>query len=384
MRILSIIIIGFVICACGSQKVEVNEPPADEEEVEVKYSAEDFVSRASLERAELTTAVDEKRFRAAAPVTTQFDPSDKIIYLVGRLKSVPTDATIEVHWFLDSDPRPMLVSSIQGSDSFQFVSAFSSADGRFIVGTYSARVLVNERDVGGISFVIGNPDTTSNALVSNVAFSTAVTGDMKPKKPSKKFGKGTRKLYVTFDVKGAQPDSEADVIWYRGVESFHSSSLALGQNRRYGAHVESSGGLPDGEYRVEVHVGSSMAADEKVIIGDKTGGTPSVDSIEFGLVLKDNNMPKKAMTVFKRNTPVIQCGFRFIDLPPGSVIEVRWMKVESDGDELFYKNASNLSTGGSGTMGAPWEPGYELAPGTYKAAIAVNDEVLAEESFRIE
>jgi len=372
--------------ACGSSPKETASPAddyEDEEAAEVKYTAEDMVPRAVLDRAELTTAVDEKRFRAAAPIQTEFSPSDKIIYFVGKLKRVPTDATIEVRWFLDRDPRPMLVSHVQGSDTFSFVASFRPEDARFVVGTYAARVFVNDEDVGGRDFVIGHPDPTGAAMVSKVAFSTAVTGNMKPKKPTTKFKSGTKKLYVTFDVKGAEPDTSADVLWFRGDESFHSSEVGLDGNRRYGAHVESPGGLPDGEYKVEIHVGSTPAVTETVLIGKKIGG-PTVDEIEFGLVLKDNNMPKRAMTTFRRDTRVIQCGFRFIDLPPNSTIEVQWVFVGSDGDSLMYKNVSSLPSGGSGTMGAPWEPGYELDRGDYKVIISVNDTPLGEESFKVE
>lgn len=370
--------------ACGgANKADVTDPSSEEEDIEVKYTAADMVSRAVLDRAELTTAVDEKRFRAAAPVRTQFEPSDKIIYFVGKLKRVPTDASIEVRWFLDRDPAPMLVSNVHGSDTFQFAASFSPQEKRFLEGSYSARVFVNDRDVGGASFVVGQSDPTGSVAVSKIAFSTAVTGAMKPKRPSAKFRRGTKKLYVTFHVKGAEPGASADVLWFRNGESFYSSQVGLDKNRRYGAHVESSGGLPDGEYLVEIHIGADAAESKKIVIGKKTGG-PSVDEIAFGLVLKKNNMPKRSMSVFRRDTSVIQCGFRFVDLPPSSTIEVEWLLQESDGDSLMYQNVSSLASGGSGTMGAAWEPGYELAPGDYKVVVSVNDTPLGEESFKVE
>jgi hypothetical protein len=379
-----LLITAVLSTACGgADKTDVNAPSSPEEDVEVKYTAADMVPRAVLDRAELTTAVDEKRFRAAAPVRTQFELSDKIIYFVGKLKRVPTDASIEVRWFLDRDPAPMLVSSVHGSDTFQFVASFSPQEKQFLEGSYSARVFVNDRDVGGVPFVVGRSDPTDSAEVSKIAFSTAVAGAMKPKRPASKFRSGIKRLYVTFFVKGAEPGAAADVFWFRNGESFYSSQVGLDKNRRYGAHVESSGGLPDGEYRVEIHIGPETAACEKVVIGKKTGG-PSVDEIAFGLVLKQNNMPKRAVSVFRRDTSVIQCGFRFVDLPPSSTIEVEWLLQERDGDSLLYKNVSSLASGGSGTMGAAWEPGYELAPGDYKAVVSVNGTPLGEESFKVE
>jgi hypothetical protein len=378
-------VIGILAEACGGAKNTTVSAPLPEDDVEAKYTAEDMVPRAVLDRAELTSAIDEKRYRAAAPIQTEFQPSDKIIYFVGKLKRVPTDATIEVRWMLDSDPTPMLVSDVQGSDSFQFAASFSPTEEQFFVGSYQARVFVNDRDVGGVPFVIGNPDPTGNGtLVSNVAFSTAVNDAMKPKKPSDKFKSGTKKLYVSFDVKGASPDTTADVIWYRGDQSFNESELQISRNQRYGAHVESPGGLPDGQYRAEIRIGGNAAAEKTVVIGNKGGNGPTVDEIELGLVLKEDNMPKKAMTSFRRDTSVIQCGFRFVDLPQSSVIEVQWVQCGPEGENLLFRNVSNLDTGGTGTMGAPWEPGYELEPGEYKVIISVNEQPLGEEPFKVE
>jgi hypothetical protein len=216
-----------------------------------------------------------------------------------------------------------------------------------------------------------------------VAFSTAVRGNMKPVRPSAKFKKGTRKLCVSFDVKGADRGSLADILWYRGGEEFHSSEVEITGDQRYAAHVESPSGLPDGEYKVEILIAQQLQVSKTIVIGNKEAGGPSIDEIALGLALKDNNMPKRTMSKFRRDTSVIQCGLRFLDLPADSVIEVQWFYVQRDGEMLLYKNRSNLPSGGSGTMGAAWELTHELDPGDYKVVVIVNDEPLGEEPFEI-
>lgn len=389
MKKLTLLLAPFFLAACGGAGNSGPKSPSsqNQDDVEVRYGAEDFAARAELARAELTTAVDAKRYRAAGPVTDQFRKSEPVIYLVGRLKKVPTDATIEVRWFLDEDPRPMLVSNIQGSDNFQFIADFRPAEAAFEEGAYSARVFINDKDIGGISFVIGDPEAASSMsadMVSGVKFSKQITGNMKPKKPSTKFKSGTKKLYVSFDVKGAPRGSVADIHWYRGEESFHSAEVVLQGNRRYGVHVESPSGLPDGEYKVEIYVAQQLIETATAKIGNGGGGGPTIDDIALGLTLKTDNMPQRRLSRFKRDTAVIQCGLRFLDLPEDSTIEIQWLVMEDGGEVLLYKNRSNLSTGGSGTMGAAWEPTHELSPGNYKVAVLVNDEPLREESFEIE
>jgi hypothetical protein len=206
---------------------------------------------------------------------------------------------------------------------------------------------------------------------------------MKPKKPKGRFPRGTRTLYVSFELKGADPDSMADVFWYRGSDAFHNSEISLSGNRRYAAHVASPSGLPNGEYRVEILRGGRILAEKTVIIG-KGGGGAAIDDVALGLTLKDNNMPKRRMKVFKRNTNVIQCGLRFVDLPSESVIELQWFLVEEDGETQVYTNRSNLPSGGSGTMGAAWEPNYELTKGDYKVVVLVNELAMNEAEFKVE
>ncbi len=389
MRKLILLLAPLALAACGgAANSDIEDPSSrNDDDVKVRYSAGDFAARAELARAELTTEVDAKRYRASGPITSRFEKSEPVIYFVGRLKKVPTDATIEVRWFLDEDPRPMLVSNIQGSDNFQFIADFRPVEATFVEGTYSARVFINETDIGGTSFAIGDPAaalSVSAEMVSKVKFSKQVTGDMKPKKPNKQFKSGTKKLYVSFDVKGAPRNAVADIHWYRGEEGFHSGEVVLQGNRRYGVHVESPSGLPDGEYKVEIYVAQQLMKTATVKIGKGGGSGPSIDDIALGLTLKGDNMPKRRLSRFKRDTTVIQCGLRFLDLPVDSVIEIQWLAMEDDGEVLLYRNRSNLSTGGSGTMGAAWEPTYELTPGSYKVAVLVNDEPLGEESFEIE
>jgi hypothetical protein len=374
--------------ACGGARDgEISDPSdEEEEELEFKYTAADMVSRAELARAELTTAVDAKRYRAAAPITTSFDKSAPVIYFVGRLKRVPTDATIEVRWFIDSQSEPMLVSDIQGSDNFQFVADFSPLESRFEDGTYSARVFVNGTDIGGIGFSIGNPEAAMDVdmVVSNVKFSTAVRGNMKPKRPRRQFPRGTRKLYVGFDVNGAPRGVVADISWHRGEELFHTDDVVIDGDQRYAVHVVSQSGLPEGEYTVEISVGGQLQKTAKVAVGKRRVNGPTIDDIALGLTLQGNNMPTRRMSRFKRDTSVIQCGLRFLDLPADSIIEIQWLAMEDEEEVLLYRNRSNLPTGGSGTMGAAWEPSYELSPGPYKVAVLVNDEPLGEEAFEIE
>ena len=73
-----------------------------------------------------------------------------------------------------------------------------------------------------------------------------------------------------------------------------------------------------------------------------------------------------------------------MDLDPDSVIELQWYSIDDDGESQVYTSRSTLPSGGSGTMGAAWEPNYDLAKGEYKVVVLVNDMAMNEGIFTIE
>ncbi|MCP4602664.1 MAG: hypothetical protein GY847_19475 [Proteobacteria bacterium] len=384
-----LIMISFVlVTACGGAEQGTDPTSASKpeslEESEASYTAQDLVPRAVIVRADLTTAVDAKRYRATAPIASEFTATEPVIYLVGRLKRVPTDSTIEVHWFLDAFAKPLLISHVQGSDSYQFVASFRPTERKFVRGSYTARVFVGDLEVGGRSFVIRDKEIESKgSRVRRVQLSKKVTSKMKAVRPTTKFKKDAKRICVSFGVTGVDHGVVAEVQWLRGDEIFHSEDVTLDGDKRYATNIHSMMGLPNGSYEVKILILNKVLAKKSFQIGKSSTGT-AIDALELGLELRANNMPVKSKRAFKRDTPVIQCGLRFLDLPPNTVIEIQWIQIEEDGDVVRYMNRSNFASGGSGTMGAAWEPTHELDPGEYKTIVVINGEAMAEEEFKIE
>ncbi len=355
------------------------------EDINVQLSAEDLRLRATLQRAVLTTAVDARRYRPSAPEQTEFDPTVPIIYLVGKLKHIPTHSRIETRWYRDADPEPLLVSDVRGSESYQFIASLSAEDKRFIPGTYIVRIFVDHKEVGARPFrITGTDPLDQGAKIARIAVSPKVDRNMNPKAPAKRFKRGTHRLYASFVARHVIPGSVATVRWLRNGNLFHEEDMEIDGERRYGAQITANGGLPSGAYEVEVQIDATPMGNTFFKIGNGNGdGGPAIDTVRLGHQLNANNMPKKALKEFRRDTSVIQCGLRFLDVPQDSVIEIQWVQIEEDGESVCYVNRSSLAAGGSGTMGAAWEPTYELTPGQYKAVVLVNDEVLAEQDFVI-
>ncbi len=371
--------------ACGGANSNSNRPQSEEAESgEIGMTAADMVPRAVVSRADLTTAVDEKRYRATAPLKTEFKPTEKMIYLVGRLKNVPTDSTIEVRWFLDISPKPLLISHIQGSDRYQFVASFQPTERKFLRGSYAARIYVNSEEVGSVPFLIRDDESSlSGTRVSQVRISKKITRKMKARHPSTLFERGTQKLYVSFNASGVYPDTVAEVNWFRQGQVFHNEDVIMAGDHRYAAHIRSSEGLLSGEYKVEIVVDDLVKATQDFVVGENAMG-PTIDMVELGVELNSNNMPKQVLSVFNHDISVIQCGLRFQDLLPNSMVEIQWIQIEEDGESVLFVTRTNVASGGSGNLGAAWEPSHELTPGTYKVAIMVGEEILAEAPFQIE
>ncbi|MDJ0762868.1 MAG: hypothetical protein QNJ97_07740 [Myxococcota bacterium] len=375
--------IFFIACGGASPSGKPTVDVPEQDEIEVGYDAGDFVPRAVLARAELTTAVDAKRYRSAAPVTTTFSVKERIIYFVGKLRKVPTDAAIEVRWFLDALPDPVLISDVRGSDTFQFIASFEPTQKKFIRGTYTARVYVNDTEIGAKPFEIYDTNAEQRGtIVRNLALSKRVNRKGRPQKATHRFRAGIKKIYIGFDVKNPEVGAVAEVHWTRNGSTFHTEDVQLSGDDRYTAFIASEGGLPDGEYAVQVSVFDVAGATKPFTIGTPSQG-PAIGEVALGVALGPDNLPKRATTIFSRDTPVIQCGIRFTDLAPNSVLEVQWVQLAGTEQVVRYKTRSMVSAGGSGSMGASWEPPIELDAGHYRAVVCVNGETLAEEPFTI-
>jgi hypothetical protein len=376
-----LLLIFLLLVACGGVKTSPKTQVA-----EAKMTAEDAVSRARLDKAQFTTAVDQRRYRIAAPPLTVFLPTDEIIYMVGKIKKVPTNASIEVRWFLRSDPTPQTVSSVQGSATYQFVASFRPSEDRFRPGAYMARVYVNNREVGARPFAIKEDDySRQGPLVHELAISAKVTRKMQAKNPNTTFKNNTKKLFVSFEVSNLESDADAEVNWYRDNAPFHSQTITLSGNQRYAAHISSGEGLPGGDYAVEITVDEKVMANRRFVIATDSN-EPTINAIALGLELDENNMPVRPLSAFSVDTEIIQCGLSFLDLSPETTLVIQWIKIgspeEGVEDAVLYMNQLDLPWGGSGTLGANWKP-YDIEPGNYKVAVLMGEETMAESPFEI-
>ncbi len=374
---------------CGGATSREPKAVAQPADALPKMTAEDAVPRAVLVSAELTTAVDEQRYVATGPVLQEFAPNAKAIYMVGKLKRVPTQARIEVRWFRDADAKPVLISKVFGSDTFSFVASLTRTGRAFVPGSYSARIFVDDREVGGPSFTVtGAPPSLTGAKVSGLAVSTAVGGKMKPKHPASQFRSGTGTLYATFAVDGAAEGASASVQWLRNGETFQEQVVDVAPTGRFGADVSAPDGLPDGKYSVVVALDGAEIVESGFTVGDASPGSgPRVDKLAFGRELGSDSMPTTEVEFFSRHDDAVRCGLRFLDLPADSEISIQWTAVGDSGSDpiVFHTTKSAVPAGGSGTMAAEWRhPDSGFEPGRYKAVVLVGGEVLAEGEFTIE
>jgi len=345
------------------------------------YSSDDFVTRPVLARAELTTAVNELRMRPAAAVSTEFDPGDPVIHLIARMKRLPANSLIEVRWFRDVDPEPILVSEDYGAGTYTFIASLSPPDREFKPGSYTVRVFVNGTGAGAVPFrILGDDTSITTTHLRGIAISTRVDRKNRPRNKGSIFNRGTKRLYASFAVENTTSQTMVTVRWTRNEELFHEQDLPVSRDRRVSAYIHSSDGLPSGSYVLEVAVDNAVRARKPFRIGDSNGG-PCIDEIRLGTDFGENNMPVNNMESFSADTGRICCGIVFLDLDPGSAIEVQWIYVDGEEELVMYKTRSGVPSGGSGTMGAVYEPAEGLYEGEYRAVILINGEVAADAAF---
>jgi hypothetical protein len=381
---LAILLAAAALSGCGGGGRSRKGGGADEPTVEeLRLTPEDLVPRAMLKRAELSTEVDERRYRCLAPPRTEFEPHEHPIYFVAILKNVPTDSTIEVRWYKDSDPRPMLVREVQGSEKYEIISSLSPPGAEFVPGTYTVRVFVRDEEIGARGFtILGDDPFASGVKIADLKLSSKVKSGMRPKRPSRRFKKGTRRVYATFKVSGAPSGAAVTVTWRRNGSRFHKEDLDIPEDGRFGAEISSKAGLPNGNYEVAVSWDDGGPLRSTFAVGEASSD-PSIDTVALGHELGDDNMPLEEIDEFRGGDEAILCGLRFLDLPPDSEIVIEWTKVEEDGDSVYHTTRTAVPSGGSGTLGAIWEPRAGFESGEYKAVVKVDDETLAEAPFTI-
>ena len=378
-----IILMEIFILGCGGKSPTKTDSPDEISKEEVRLTAEDMAPQSELIRAEFATEVDHQRYRALGNIASAFEPKEKVIYFVGKIRNVPGLARIEVHWFRDAVSEPLLVSDVEGSETFSFIADFSPPREGFIPGSYTARVVVNDRDIGGASFtILGKDPLTQGPKVRKLRVSEKITKNHKPKNPKKKFRSKIATLHATFEVKNIVGGAFATVLWMRNENLFSEQNLELSSNGSFGADIRSPDGLPDGSYTVMVSLDGEPMAKTDFVVGKGSAG-PSIDTLYLGLSLDDGNMPKKAMTSFATSAQAIFCGVRFLDMYPGSIITVSWNKIEDTEPSTYHTTQNHLPHGGSGTLGSMWEPNSGFAAGSYRVIILVDDEPMAEKDFSI-
>jgi len=370
-----------LLCACGG--APPNAAPVVDTDTGPGFSAADFVSRPELRSTELTTEVDEQRYRAIGEVLTEFSPSTPIIYLVGKLVKVPTGAIIEVRWMKEGILEPMFVAEVEGSDSFSFVSSFRPEGKRFIPGAYSVRIIVNDVDLGGTEFTIkGKDPLVGGPAIGNLKISTKINAKkMTPVSPAMQFKTGTPELHATFAVKNATNPVDVIIRWKREGKVFSESVVTVQGTGRFGGDVMSPTGLPDGAYAVEVDMAGSIVASQNIIVGNVAAG-PSIDKVALGLALGADNMPVKERDSFAAGALTILCGLRFLDLSPDSTITLEWNRIEGESESTYHTVRTPVPNGGSGTMGAQWAPGT-IDAGDYKIVVYINDAPATEKLFTV-
>ncbi len=381
-RILIAALLGASTASCGG--AEKGEPESATDEV--RLDAADVEPRAVLAEAVLTTEADEERYRALAPEREEFAPDQEVIYLVGEIERVPTDSAIEVRWMRDADPEPLLVTGSRGSDEYSFVSSLARPAGGFVPGPYTVRVFVGERPVGAASFRIGGEDPTAAGMrVERLAVSRKVRRGMRPRRPARRFSGGTKKLHATFGVKNAPIGKDLLVVtWLREETPFHREELEIDGDGRFGASLVSPDGLPDGSYRVEVRRDEKTIAKKSFWIG-KRGGGPAIDRVAIGTRIGPGGALPAEMKSIPRRSASIICGLRFLDLEPGSTIEVHWNAVDGEEMSVRHETRTPVPDGGSGAVTAVWDRsagGFE--PGPYRVIVDVDGEELASADFEIE
>lgn len=337
-----------------------------------------------LARVDLCTAVDQERMRPASTPTREFGADERSIFLVGKFKDIEPSAQVEIRWFLDADREPQLVSQVGALEKFSFVAFYSPTEATLFVGNYTVRIYVDGQEVAALPFTVHRAENSTQELeVRGVELGQKVDEKYRVIRPVTRFEPSTSSVIASFDVSGVQFGNVLTARWSKGTQLLHQEEISLSSDKRYTTNVQTVGAMPRGVYNLELHFGGEVLVHRDFTVGDPDKATPKVQRADIGLGVGKENQPKKKTSVFKKDASVLFLGLVFADVPPGSTLEVSWIELSRQGDMTRYITKSVMDKGGDGTLGVTWEPKIMLAPGSYKAVVAVNGEQLSEVPFTV-
>jgi hypothetical protein len=347
------------------------------------YSGEgESANQVVLKDAGFTTSFDNDEMQPMADTATEFSRSTGTIVFFGTLEGLPRGAQIEVQWKDTSSERPFFESRDEGSGTHTFASRFRNSG--LTDGQYWAVVYVNGAKVGDAGFRITEQVSSSGLTrVKSLAVSTGVSGSNEAQGASTSFPMGVKKLYATFHVGGIKEQSTMRVIWYLEGDVVEQTDIVFEGEKRYVSTYEQRKNLARGDYAVEVDLDGEVYARRTFYVGDSMAG-PTIEEATLGTALGKKQMPKKAMTVFKKKTRAIHCGIRFISAPEGAEVTVEWIGIRDGQEQSLETTRTTVKNSGPGTVSMAWKPGGTLEAGPHKASISVNGQKLQEIAFTVE
>lgn len=341
-----------------------------------------------LEQIALTTEIDTITFTPTGPTASTFPATTSRLYLCFRVRGAPERATLDVTWYREGDLEPLSAThdALAGDGRF---AAEHAPTRPFRPGAHSVLVEIDGDEVARVPFTIegaaGDASTaTATAVVEELAVYRSLDRRGRPQgQPVDRLDAGPRSLHGVFRIRGAGPGTAVRVVWT--CDGARAAVTELGEvegDRSLSASIGgSSSPLPNGEYRVEVHVNGARSATSRFSIG-VSGGPQRLSDLALTTAVdpRTQRPSTSPQTTFTGAEPTLYLCIRYEGLPAGASLEVRWFQ-DSFPDEPM--SVSTVRAQRSGSMSASFSPDAPLPAGAYHADVVLAGEVLGTAAFTV-
>jgi hypothetical protein len=199
-------------------------------------------------------------------------------------------------------------------------------------GNYEYRIFIDGVAAASYTVAIGGPPPTAPA------FSNVVFGILNP--DGQLAGSGyvlpTGSIATArFIYSNMQPDLPWTVVWYYNntqlVQTNDRWRLELGANGTQSISLQPQGGLPIGEYRVELYINNILSATgDFTIAGSQRAALPVIfSSVEFQRVNNAGELTGQPGTTFPDGAVSLQAQFNWQQMAPGTLWRVEWLVDDS-------------------------------------------------------
>jgi S1-C subfamily serine protease len=321
-------------------------------------------------------------FGQPTSVVTSLPSGARSLYLFFDYENMANDVTMEMKVKIDGRDAPEwgLPAALWAGDQ-EGMWWIGWDDVPFGDGSYELSLYADGTALARPTIAVGGRVQTAPAF-SNLQFGLQQDAQGGPLQPAVLFPEGTKKLYAFFDYENLSNSVSWSRSWLLdGEEALTGDGIwDGGRAGRYSLELNNQRGLPAGAYRLNLYIGSNLAAVSNFWVTGSAGGGAAFDPVVFAEGMDRGGNPVDPAPAFGSGLPELHAFSDYVGMEDGLNFTSNWYV---DG-QLVVEWPYEWDGGESGTWhDYLYSSAGNLPDGEYSLELLVEDQVLQTASVTV-